>query len=133
MLFVHDRLFVFPNDVPLVVLLNPMPCFRLTCFRIIDGLDLLRCSCFAASVNPCRFDWSKDPARSAACTSGHEAHYPAHCRCDLRRHNLLEQFRRPVEFDLRLHQLAVHVGNGGGGERHLKRGHLTRVTLTVTY
>src|SRR6266540_3693242 len=119
MFFIHNGLFIFANDVALVVFLHPMPGFHFTCF--------------ATGINSCRFNWTKNSARRTTRTAGHQPHYAAQRRCHLRRHHLLEDFRRPVEFDFRLHQSAVHIGNRRSGEGHLKWSHLTSITLAIAH
>ena len=66
MLVVHDRLFVFANNVPLVVLFDSMPGLWLSGFRIVNGNDLLRRTRLAARVNAGGLHWTENAARSSA-------------------------------------------------------------------
>src|SRR6185436_13403131 len=120
MLLVDDRLFIFTNDVALVVLLYPVPRLWRARLRIVDRLSFLRGSGFAAGVDARCLNWSKDSARRPAWSSGYEAHDPAHGGGLLRLHHLLEHFRRPVKLDPGFHELPIRVRDGGRGQRHLK-------------
>src|SRR4029453_80416 len=48
-----------------------------------------------------------------------------------RREYLIERLWRQIEFNLRLHQPPFEVANRRRGEGHLKRRHLSCVTLTI--
>src|SRR4030095_12235372 len=120
MLLVHNRLFIFTNDLALVILFDAVPRLWCTRLRIVERLDFLPRSCFAAGVNARCFNWSKDSARRPAWSSGYEAHDSTHGGGLLRLHHLLEHFRRPVKLDSGFHELPIHVRDGGRGPRDLK-------------
>src|SRR6266446_228833 len=133
MLVVQYGLFVFPDNVALVVLLDSMPCLWLSGFWVVDGNDLLRRARFATGINACGFHWTKNSASSSARSARDQTHNLALSLGGLRRDDLPEHFRLALEFQLRLHQLAFNVRNRRSGQRHLQRSHLSGITLAVTH
>src|SRR5258706_13465922 len=102
MLLVHDRFFIFTNDVALVVLFYTVSSLWCPRLRIVERLGFLGPSGFAAGVDAGGFNWSKNSAWCSARSSGYEAHAPAHGGRLLGLHSLLEHLRPPSELELRV-------------------------------
>src|ERR1700682_247728 len=133
MVIVQDRLFVFANDVSLVVFLDSMPCLWLSSFRVVNGNDLLRRTRLATGINTRSLYQAKDSAGGSARSAGDQTHDLPFSLRGSKRNDLLEYFRRPIEFYLQLHQLTFHVPNRRSCQSHLHWSHLSGITLAIAH
>src|SRR5256885_15865837 len=111
MLIVHNHFIVLANDIPAIVALDSVSSHRLTGFRIVNRLNLLRRSSLAASIDSRCFNRPKNTAGRAAWPTSDEPHDRTKPRGRLWRYHLIEHLWRHTGFDSRLHQLAFHVAN----------------------
>ena len=119
--------------LPSIVLLNSMPGLWFTRLRIVQRHNFLGRSRLAASVDASCIDWSKDSSSRPSWTTRHKAHDRSHLSSSRSRQDLIKHLWRPVEFDLRLHQLAIHVSDRCRRQRHLKWSHLSCIALSITH
>src|SRR6476646_3905014 len=74
MFVIHDCLFIFANDVALVILLDAVAFLLLTCFGIVERHNFLRRASFPTRVYSRGFNRTKDSSCSPAWSTGDESH-----------------------------------------------------------
>src|SRR5947209_1824091 len=124
---------MLPDYLPVWVVVNNGFHHRLARSLVVNGHDLLRRSSLASRDNPLRVNWREDSARGAARPTCNQTEDSSLFCCNLWRHHLVEDFGRAVKFELGLHQIALKVRYGRDVQGHLKRRHLSGVTLSETF